>query len=280
MRSLPPDIDLLIPSYQRPDALAVTLAGIAAQDLPGPRVVVSDQSETPVVTDPAVLAMSRVIEAHGGSVEFDHHLPRRGVAENRAHLLARARARHVLFLDDDVWLEPWSVRRLLDAVTTLGCGFVGFAVQGLSYRDDHRPHELASYEEWRGGVLPERIRRGDPRWLRYQLHNAANPLHLAERLGLAEREWRAYKVAWIGGCVLFRRETLVEAGGFDFWREVPVEHAGEDVVAQLRVMERAGGAGILPSGAVHLELATTVPNREIECYDAVGLDRDVSSIMD
>jgi hypothetical protein len=48
-------------------------------------------------------------------------------------------------------------------------------------------------------------------------------------------------------------------------------HLGEDVVAQLRVMERHGGAGLLPRGGVHLELPTTVPQRDVNCYDAVGL---------
>lgn len=89
-------------------------------------------------------------------------------------------------------------------------------------------------------------------------------------MALADGEWCAYKVAWIGGCVLYDRQVLEDAGGFTFWTELPSEHAGEDVVAQLRVMERRGGAGLLPSGAVHLELPTTVTNREVECYDAVG----------
>jgi len=76
-------------------------------------------------------------------------------------------------------------------------------------------------------------------------------------------------VAWIGGCVLYDRERLVELGGFGFWRSVPPAHAGEDVVAQLRVMERYGGAGLLPSRAYHLELPTTVTDRRAECYDYV-----------
>jgi GT2 family glycosyltransferase len=263
------DVDVLVPSCERPDALAVTLSGLAGQDLRGLRVVVSDQSRRPVAGAPLVRAMVRVIEQHGGVVEIDHHLPRHGVAENRAHLLERSQAPYVLFLDDDVWLEPWAVRRLRGALETLGCGFVGFAVQGLSYREDHRPQQLAAYEEWDGAVMPEKLRRGTRAWARYTLHNAANATHLGDRLALPEGEWRAYKVAWIGGCVLFRRRELVESGGFDFWSQVPSTHAGEDVVAQLRVMERAGGAGILPSGAVHLELPTTVPDRTVECYDVV-----------
>jgi hypothetical protein len=65
------------------------------------------------------------------------------------------------------------------------------------------------------------------------------------------------------------RHALLEVGGFSFCRDLPPEHAGEDVVAQLRVMDVYGGAGVLPSGTVHLEFPTTVINREVECYDRV-----------
>jgi hypothetical protein len=63
--------------------------------------------------------------------------------------------------------------------------------------------------------------------------------------------------------VLFDTEKLRAAGGFDFWNELPQEHCGEDVLVQLRVMQRFGGCGIVPSGAYHLELATTVRVREV-----------------
>jgi hypothetical protein len=41
-------------------------------------------------------------------------------------------------------------------------------------------------------------------------------------------------------------------------------HAGEDVLAQLRVMASHGGCGIMPSGAYHQELPTTVPDRRVD----------------
>lgn len=274
------DVEVLVPTVDRPGALAVTLAGLAAQDVRGgTRIVIGDQSARPVADDPLVQAMVRIVEQHGGRVRLLHNLPRRGIAENRAFVLSQSEARYVLFLDDDVWLEPWAISRLGSAIAALACGFVGYPLVGLSYRDDHRPAQLVTYQEFAGSVDPERVRRGTPAWLRHQLHNAANPLHLARRLDLLDQHgvptgpWRAYKVAWIGGCVLYDRAALVEAGGFDFWTGLPPEHAGEDVVAQLRVMQRRGGAGILPSAAVHLELPTTLPNREHNCYDLVDLDQ-------
>jgi hypothetical protein len=245
--------------------LATTLAGLAAQDGPAFRVVVSDQSDgdPSYATDPA-RSMAAVLERRGRPVRCHRHVPRRGLAEHRQSLLDRSDARHVLFLDDDVWLAPGTVARLHSAITALRCGFVGCAMQGMSFLDDQRPEELTSYQEWDGPVRPETITADSPEFERWRLHNAANLVHLADRLVIPDGEWRAYKVAWIAGCVLFDRAKLVECGGFDFWRSLPAEHAGEDVAAQWRVMARYGGAGLLPSGAVHLESPTTVPDRQVQ----------------
>ena len=57
---------------------------------------------------------------------------------------------------------------------------------------------------------------------------------------------------------------LRAAGGFDFWPQLPADHCGEDVLAQLRVMQRYGGCGIIPSGAYHLELPTTLRERRVD----------------
>jgi GT2 family glycosyltransferase len=265
------ELDVLIPTRNRPVELATTLAGLAAQDFPEFGVVVSDQSDDEASYDtPSAQTMVRVLRRSGRQVRLGRNLPRRGLAEQREHLLAQSDARYVLYLDDDVWLEPATLTRLYSAIEKLGCGLVGNAVQGLSYLDDHRPHELAPFEEWHGPPEPERIAPGDPAWQRWTLHNAANPTHLADELGLtAAGEWVAYKIAWVGGCVLFDRAALLRSGGFGFWSELPPEHCGEDVLAQLRVMADQGGAGILPSGAVHLEAPTTVVQRDVEAFDVV-----------
>jgi hypothetical protein len=139
-------------------------------------------------------------------------------------------------------------------------------------RDSHD-----AYEEWAHRPCPERVRPGTPSWDRARLHAAANLLHVTERLRLAAGEWRAYRVAWLGACVLYDRKRLVAAGGFDFWPRMPAVHCGEDVVAQLRVLERDGGAGIVPSGAYHLESPTTVPDRRVNCLDVVLRDADADA---
>jgi GT2 family glycosyltransferase len=256
-------VEVLVPTRARPVELATMLAGLAAQDHPFD-VLVSDQSDGAASYDTApARAMSRVLAAAGHRVRTVRHLPRRGLAEHRASMLAASVADRVLFCDDDVWLEPGTIARLDDAIATLGCGVVGAAMQGLSHLDDERPDELAPFERWPGRPEPERIRPGTPQWRRWTLHNAANPAHLAHRHVRPGERWVAYKIAWVAGCVLYDRQALLDVGGFDFWRELPAEHAGEDVVAEQRVMERFGGAGILPSGAVHLESPTTVPDRSV-----------------
>lgn len=63
---------------------------------------------------------------------------------------------------------------------------------------------------------------------------------------------------------MYDRARLLDVGGFDLWQGLPVEHAGEDVLAQLRVMSRYGGAGVIPSGAYHQDLETTVPDRSFD----------------
>jgi GT2 family glycosyltransferase len=263
-------VDVLVPTCNRPAELAVTLAGLAAQADPPFRVVVSDQSsDGPAWEHPAAAAMVRVLEAQGRPVTLLRHLPRRGLAEHRQFLLDQSNAAKCLFLDDDVWLEPGALERLDRALDELDCGFVGMAPQGLSYLDDRRPDQTAGFEPWDGPVTAERIRPGAPGFERWPLHNAANLTHLSTDLSLAPGEWLPYRVAWLGGCVLYRREALNDSGGFTFWPSLPVDHAGEDVVAQWQVMERYGAAGILPSGAVHLESPTTVTDRRVEAYDVV-----------
>jgi GT2 family glycosyltransferase len=270
----PPPLEILIPTRNRPAELAATLAGLAAQDADDFGVIVSDQSDSVASWEhPAAQAMLRVLKAQGRRVAVHRRLPRRGLAEHRQFLLDQSAAPRVLYLDDDVWLAPEAIRTLHEALDETGCGFVGMAVLGLSYLEDRRPDELEPFEAWDGPVQPERVDRESPAFRRWMLHNAANPAHLAADLvhegRLASGEWLAYRIAWVGGCVLYRRDALVECGAFEFWRDLPPAHAGEDVVAQWRVMERYGGAGILPSQAVHLESPTTVPDRDAEAGEVL-----------
>ena len=257
-------IDVLVPTCDRPAALAVTLTSLLGQTLRPARVVVSDQGELlPAAEAGEVVAVVRALRHHGVDVTLTRHLPKRGLAEQRQFLLDQAEAAYALYLDDDVVCAPTLLARLHTGMTRARCGFVGSAVIGLSYLDDVRPHEQR-FERWDGPVRPERVAPGTPEWERHRLHNAANLAHVARDLGLTDGDVVLYKVAWIGGCVLYDVAKLRAVGGFGFWTSLPPGHCGEDVVAQQRVIAEYGGAGLLPSGAYHQELPTTVVDRSVD----------------
>jgi GT2 family glycosyltransferase len=273
-------IDVLIPTKDRPIELATTLAGIAAQSGVRMRIVIADQSDGPAsYATPAATMLISALRRRGTPVELCRNLPRRGIAEQRSFLLSTATAPAVLYLDDDVWLEPGVILRLHNALRDLGCGFVAAAMQGLSHLDDRRPDECAPFEIWGGSVEPESIPKDGPQWARWTLGNAANGVHLAESLGLdlgvlpPPELWVAYKIAWAAGCVLFDRAALLDAGGFDFWSALPEGGHGEDVLVQLRVMARRGGAGILPSGAYHQQSPTSIPERSTSAIDLLSTEQ-------
>lgn len=255
-------LDVLIPTCDRPTALAITLTALACQQLPL-RIVISDQSCNEKNLDkPELQAVIRYLRHLGHLVETFRHWPRRGMAEQRAFLLAQVHVDYCLFLDDDVITTDGLVEQMKGLLLREQCGFVGSALHGLSYVNDHRPAEEA-ITFWHDRVSPESVLPGSDAWQRHHLHNAANLLHVQQDLNLAASVPRPYRVAWVGGCVMYHTCKLRDCGGFDFWEALPPEHCGEDVLAQLRVMAKYGGCGLIPSGAYHLELPTTLRNRRI-----------------
>ena len=264
-------VDVLIPTNNRPAGLAVTLTSLCSQTFRDFRVVVSDQSDVFDVADLAeTKAPLRVLQAHGHDVRMLKHLPRRGMAEQRQFLLDQVTAPYALFIDDDLILEPWLIQNMLAAIREEQIGFVGSAVIGLSFINDVRPHQQA-IEFWEGPVEPETIVPDGYGWERWMLHNAANMYHIQKRLELSPYNQRKYKVAWVGACAMYDTAKLREVGGYGFWRELPPEHAGEDVLAQMRVMAKYGGCGIIPSGAYHMELPTTVVERKVDAPKVLAL---------
>lgn len=249
------EVDILIPTLNRPQELTATLAGVAAQSLTDVRVVVADQSASPAHATPALMTLRRVIEARGGRTEWHCRSPVHGVAEQRDFLLNQARAPRVMFLDDDIFMEPWVLATLHRILLEEEIGFVGAFPAGLSYVHDVRPEQQA-VEFWEEPVRPEVVEPESAEWERARLHAAANVYHAAGRL--AAGEVRRYKVAWVGACALYDREKLGAVGGFSFWRHLPPDHAGEEVLVQNLLLRRWGGCAILPSGTYHAEATTTI----------------------
>lgn len=248
-------VSVLIPTYERPEALVMALSGVAAQTVTDLQVVISSQGRHRAEDSPVARAMGRVIQSRGGSIEWHHREPR-GIAEQRDFLLGRAEAGPVLFLDDDIFMEPFVVERLLSVLEAENCGFVGAFPAGLTFVDDVRPGQHV-FEPWQGPVRPEVIEKDGPGWERWHLHRAANLYHVAERLDLPAGEFVRYKVAWISACVLYSREKLLAVGGFSFWDRLPRYHKAEDVLVQNLLMRLFGGCGVVPSGTYHAEVETT-----------------------
>lgn len=257
------DINVLIPTFNRPKALSVTLTSLCFQSVNTFKVIISDQSlHEKIYEDKTIQTAINLLELHGNPVSVIKNFPPKGMAQQRQFLLEHSDSSYSLFLDDDIILEPYVLRNMKQTLQSYNCGFVGSALIGLSYKNDVRPHQQ-QIEFWDNSVEPETINPGDLRWERYKLHNAANILHVQEKFDCTPDHPKAYKVAWVGGCVMYDTKKLIETGGFEFWKDLPEEHCGEDVLAQLRVMKKFGGCGILPSGAYHQEVATSIPDRKI-----------------
>lgn len=254
---MPARCDILIPTCDRARSLVMTLAGVAAQDFTDLRLIVADQSGETLEEAAVIAALRRIIRARGGEVEWHHRPRRRGIAEQRQFLLDRSTAPTVLYVDDDVFMEPGVVGRLVQVLETESCGFVGAFPAGLSFKDDIRP-EQQRIEYWDGPVTPEVVEPGSAEWQRYHLHRAANLHHVAATL--PDGEYRLYRVAWIACCVAYDRAKLLEVGGFGFWPRLPRYHSGEEVLVQNLLLRKWGGCGIIPSATYHSELPSTVLN--------------------
>jgi len=250
-------VDVLLPTCNRSSSFLIAMSGLAVQSVKDMRVIVSDQSDEPIADLAEAKMLRRTIEARGGTVEWHYRAPSRGIAEQRDFLLGLAEAPAVLYLDDDVLMEPWVTAALLDTLREEECGFVGAFPAGLSWRHDHRPGQQA-IEYWDGPVTPEAVDPGTPEWERAQLHRAANLWHASR--GSDPRSRRLYKVAWVASCVLYDREKLLAVGGFSFWPRLPRFHSGEEVLVQNLLMRRWGGCAIIPSGAYYTEVPSTVLN--------------------
>ncbi len=187
-----PSVAVLLPTCNRLPGLILALSGLAGQSLSGFHLILADQSQIPVTSEPVVQTLLRIIEARGGTLETHHRLPSQGIAEQRHFLLTQASADYVLFLDDDIWMEPWVLAKLVAVIQQQQCGFVGAFGSGLSFRQDVRPAQQ-HIEYWDGPVQPEVIDPEGPGWERWQLHRAANLYHVAR--SLPRDDVRLYKVA-------------------------------------------------------------------------------------
>ena len=263
-------IDVLIPTYCRKTGLAIVLTSLLAQTFTDFDVIISDQTDDDSYLESIeIQTLVQALKWRGHQVTIHHHLPPHGMAEQRNFLVGQSQASYVHFLDDDVLLDPSVMERMLRVIQAERCGFVGCAATGLHYLNDIRPHQQ-HIELWTGPVEPEPFEPDLIPWDRHMINNAANPLHLEQRLVKGGGIVR-YKVAWVGGAnVMYDRAKLVDVGGFSWWHRLSPVHAGEEVVVQFLLIRKYGGCGILPSGTYHLGLPTTVEDRRCNAINLFG----------
>lgn len=116
-------LEILIPTYRRAMALAATLTGLFGQTFRGFDVIIADQTpDNARDASGELTTLKRAFENRGQRVAHYRCAERRGMAEQRHFLLDQASAPYVLFLDDDLLLEPEVVGRMLDAIREQGCG--------------------------------------------------------------------------------------------------------------------------------------------------------------
>jgi hypothetical protein len=152
-----------------------------------------------------------MLAGQGRRIRTTRHLPRRGLAEHRAVMLAASSAPFSLFCDDDAWLEPGVVGRLHEAIVELGAGWSARPSRPvLPARPPTGRARTVRAVVGPSGARADRARAAGVATL--DLHNAANPVHLARRHLRPDERWLAYKIAWVGGCVLYERAVLDAVG--------------------------------------------------------------------
>jgi hypothetical protein len=266
----PPKVDVVVPGAWSSDGLAATLASLASQRYPAFSVVSARPPTEPAGSPiPDICA---ILEARGHAVRIADLPPGLTSGQRRQMFLEDAKAPYVLVVDDDVFLEPDLLGRMVAAIRTTRCGLVGSAAVDLRYRSEHRPSEQV-IEFWDGPVRPEEIGVGSRAWARRRVHRGANLEHLRERLPRTRD--RLYRIADIRGCVLYDVAALRAAGGF-----APIDRGRRaapvslEASAQLRVLARNGGAGLFPSGTYRLTSARGRTGGRRDALNGSSRDRD------
>ena len=209
-------VSVVIPTYQAPVALALTLAGLERQDFPREllEVVVDDGSDPPVEPPDSPLNLSVLRQ------------PRRGFGLARARNAgARAATHYILvFLDGDVIAESGLIRAharwhhaVGDALTQGFCSCVSAA--GLT------AEALRAHRGPLGTLFDAQA--SDPPWIER---------HMARTGDLTSRHSDLFR-AVTGHNLAISRAMFEEAGGFD---ESFDRYGGEDTEFAYRVHNRGG----------------------------------------
>jgi glycosyltransferase involved in cell wall biosynthesis len=219
------DITIAIPTHNRADLLAQTLASLREVQIPN-----GASAECIVVDNASKDATPDVVANAANELSFDLRRVRErrlgsSFARNRA--ISEARGEFICFIDDDVIVEPrWLVeligaieRRQLDAA----CGLV-------------IPRFLAEPPPWLGSRL----------WVKLAVHDRA----AIERM--APREVEALH-NYFSANVGFRKQAFDLFGNFreDLGVVGGNPISGEDTELFARILARGGAVGFAPRSRVH-----------------------------
>jgi len=142
-----PQVDVVIPTYNRRALLPAAIASIKAQTLPVTRIFVVDDGSSD-----GTIEWLRELAAEDASIEFIE-MQHGGANVARNAGIARARSEWVAFLDsDDAW-EPDKLERqfaMLEERPNLVGLFCGFRLVGVTSRAIHRPRDNPSLLDLRG----------------------------------------------------------------------------------------------------------------------------------
>lgn len=247
-------VDILLMTCNRLPSLIACLSGIAGQSVANFRLIVSDGSEQPARDSETVRSLLRIITARGATVTwFDR--PRFEPAPEAAFLLGQASAEYVLLIEDNAWLAPQTLQKLLDTIQEQQCGFVGAQPDALVENSD-RSSGGKHFDLWDGSVQPEAIEPGQREWLRERLNQNSTFTNLSLRVPPGQQYM--YKIAFATGAVLYHRQKLSSVGGFSSV-ETNSGFPSSTAAAQNRLMRQYGGCSLLPSGVYHTGQASMEP---------------------
>ena len=192
-----PAIAVCIPTHEREELLAETLEALGRQTLPPAEIVVSDSSSYD--------AVRHVVEAfaarHPGVTVRHCRSTRKALPWQRWWAFTHSSANAVLFLDDDILLQPDALRELgraYEQLSTSGApvGGIGFAISGVSHRSPHA--RVSRRERW--------LRIGDAHPGSVTAGGLTTPLS-----GLTGTGPQSVEVL-SGGAMSYRREVLERVG--------------------------------------------------------------------
>jgi GT2 family glycosyltransferase len=246
-----PFVSVVVPTVDRPDALAVCLQDIVGQEYPNLEILVVDNAPE----ESGAAAVVRSTTARTRAIRYLAE-SRRGTSRARNHGLRNARGEIVAFVDADVRLDRWwlaaivtAMRERTEANEHISC------VTGLILSDDIETQAQLWMEEW--GGYSKGLQR---QTFNLREHRCRNPLYPF-----------AAAIFGSGANMAFRTAELLKSGGFDvaLGGGTPSQ-SGEDLACFLDVVS-GGGNLVYEPGAIVWHDHPATPDEFIAKLHAYGV---------